>query len=147
MPPLLLFSLAAVLAFVAWKGGPPERWGATFVFARHVVVDPLYHALSAPPQFAALDPVHAILDISLFLAMIWLALHANRIWPMWLCASALIALVGHFVVLMGVAGDQRAYWGMTQLPTFMELGILLAGTISHLLRLRRIGPYRSWRRS
>lgn len=147
MPPFLLFFLAVILALVAWMGGPPERWGAAFVFIRHVLVDPAYHAFSEPSRFDALEPVHAVLDTSLFLAILWLALHANRIWPMWLCASALIVLVGHFVVLMGMKGNQLAYWGMTQLPIFMELGILLAGTISHRLRLRRTGPYRSWRLS
>ncbi|HTN13371.1 MAG TPA: hypothetical protein VL094_01045 [Sphingomonadaceae bacterium] len=142
---LIMALNAVVLAFVVWKGGTPERLGAMLMGLRYGLVDPAYHAFLAPARFDVLEPGHAAMDIALFLAMAWLALRANRIWPLCMCACALVALVGHFVVLIGFRGQQLAYWGMTQIPLFLELTCIVAGTISHRLRLNHYGPYRNWR--
>ncbi|WP_054531823.1 hypothetical protein [Erythrobacter sp. SG61-1L] len=144
---LVLTATALILALVAWKGGEPERWGALLVGARHLLVDPLYHTLGGEPGFETVEPGHAMMDFALFLAMAWLALRANRFWPMCMCAAALITLLGHFVIIIGIVGKQRAYWAMTQLPLLLELVCLLAGTALHRARLKRLGPYRNWRRT
>lgn len=142
---LIMALNAVVLAFVVWKGGVPERLGAFLMGLRFVLVDPIYHALHAPARFDVLEPGHAAMDIVLFAAMLWLALRANRIWPLCMCACALVSLVGHFVVLIGFVGQVLAYWGMTQIPLFLELSCLIAGTVSHRLRQSRHGPYRNWK--
>ncbi len=144
---LVLSATALILAFTAWKGGAPERWGAMLVGVRHLVVDPLYHIFLDAPIFETLEPGHAAMDFVLFLAMVWLALQANRFWPIWMSAAALITLLGHFVIIVGIVGQQRAYWAMTQLPLFLELACLLVGTLRHRARLARLGPYRNWRRN
>jgi len=134
---------ALVLVFAGMRGAAPERWAATIVGIRYGV-DALYHWLVVAPSFAIVDPGHAVLDGLMVAGFTWLALRANRVWPVWMAGSALIAVFGHIMVFAGAVQLQRAYWAMTNVPHFVQLFTLLTGTIFHCWRLRVVGPYRDW---
>jgi hypothetical protein len=137
------FVTALVLAFVWLRGGVPERWGAGIVAARYAV-DPVYHWAWAGATFYVMDPGHAVIDSLMLAALVWLALRSNRVWPVWTAAGALIAVLGHAMMLAGKDGMQPAYWAMTNIPHFVQLFALLLGAIFHHWRMRFIGPYRDW---
>ena len=144
MGPLSLAILAVVAACAAIAlrfGRAPERCGGTIVFV-WVAADAVYHLLFGPSGFDAVDPVEAVFDGSELVAVVWLALRANRTWPLWAAAAQLLCVSGHVVALIDHGGMRRAYWAMTQLPQYLQLTAILVGTARHA---RRRGPERSWR--
>ena len=139
----LVTFMVAAYAFLA--GGKPERIGAVIVLAWQLV-DPLYHAVLTPATFARVDFGHVLIDGGEFIALIWLALQANRVWPCFAAATQTVAMLGHLAVAFGNGGEMRAYWAMTELPLVLQLLVLTLGVAFHAHRLRRLGaPYRNWR--
>ena len=133
---------AAALAAVA-RGGPPERMAAGIIVC-WIIADVSYHLVFGPSGFARVDPVHLVLDGGELIAIVWLALRANRMWPLWAAAAQLICVSGHVALFME-PGMRRAYWAMTQLPPYIQVTALFLGAVAHARRFERIGPYRSWR--
>jgi hypothetical protein len=147
MPPVVAIGIASIACavFVAYhRGGPPERLAATIIVA-WMVSDVSYHLAFGPSGFDNVDPVHIVLDGAELVAIMWLALRANRMWPLWAAAAQLICVSGHIAASIEVTGMRRAYWAMTQLPAYIQLLALVLGVVAHARRFERIGPYRSWR--
>jgi hypothetical protein len=147
MSPLVAIILAVVVA-AGWlgyrQGGPPERFAAVLIVG-WVTIDALYHLLFGPSGFSRVDPVHVVLDGSELVAILWLALNANRTWPLWAAAAQVICVAGHVAALLEPGGMRLAYWAMTQLPQYIQLTALLFGATAHARRVRLMGRYRSWR--
>ncbi len=142
---ILALALVFVAAFVALaRGGPPERLAAGIIVC-WIIADVSYHVMFGPSGFEKVDPVHLVLDGGELIAINWLALRANRMWPLWAAAAQLICVAGHVVLFIEPDGMRRAYWAMTQLPPYIQLTALILGAVAHARRYERIGPYRSWR--
>ena len=139
---LVLVLAAAVCAY--WRGGAPERAAAVIIGALFVI-DIVYHLLFGPSEFEEVDMVHVVLDGAEMAAIMAVALRANRMWPLWAAAAALICYTGHLAAFVEPGGMRRAYWAMTQLPPYIQLTALLLGIAAHARREQRVGPYRSWR--
>jgi hypothetical protein len=149
MPPVVLASLALVAGasfYSLWRGGEPERIAAKIVIV-WILTDVGYHLLFGPSGFVVVDPAHLVIDGGELVAITWLALRANRIWPIWAAAAQVMTFSGHIVVLIAPGGVNRAYWAMTQIPPYVQLLAMVCGAVFHAHRYRRIGPYRSWRLS
>ena len=112
-----------------------------------ILTDVGYHLLFGPSGFEVVDPAHLLIDGAELVAIMWLALRANRIWPIWAAAAQVMTFSGHLVVMIGESGIDRAYWAMTQLPPYIQLFALVCGAAFHSRRYRQIGHYRSWRLS
>ena len=138
---LTLFFAAGFVAVA--RGGPPERLAAVIIIC-WIIADVSYHLVFGPSGFARVDPVHLVLDGGELIAIVWLALRANRMWPLWAAAAQLICVSGHVALFME-PGMRRAYWAMTQLPPYIQVTALFLGAVAHARRFERIGPYRSWR--
>jgi uncharacterized membrane protein len=110
-----------------------------------ITADVFYHLVFGPSGFDQVDPVHVVLDGGELVVIVWLALRANRMWPLWAAAAQLLCVSGHVAVLVSPQGMQRAYWALTQLPQYIQLIALVLGAVAHARRFERIGPYRSWR--
>jgi hypothetical protein len=141
----LIISVVIIATMIAYRrGGPPERFAA-LVIAGWVLVDAFYHLVFGPSGFDVVDPAHIVLDGAELAAIMWLALSANRLWPLFAAAAQLICVTGHVAVLIEPDGMRKAYWAMTQLPQYIQLTALICGAYAHAGRERLIGPYRSWR--
>lgn len=138
----------ALLALAAWRvGGGPER-ALSGVLVALMAGDQAYHtALEGLPWVPAAPAAHLVLDLMALAAALAVALFANRIYPLWFAAFQLLALLAHLAreIASGVAS--LAYTIMYVGPSYFQI-ILLAGGLSlHRRRVRRHGPYRSWRNS
>ena len=142
--PFVLFGFTAVLTAMA--GALPERAGAIILIA-WLLLERLYHLFVGPNFFAGAIEVYIGLDLLAFMGFGALALTANRLWPLVATALQIIALLGHLAVWVGIPGEAKAYWAMTQLPPLLMALTVIAGTVLHARRRRRIGRYRSWRRT
>jgi hypothetical protein len=140
---LALTVLAAVAFLAVARGGPPERLAAVIIVC-WIMADVVYHLVFGPSGFRRVDPVHLVLDGGELVAIVWLALRANRMWPLWAAAAQLICVSGHLALFVE-PGMSQAYWAMTQLPQYIQLTALVLGAVAHARRYERIGPYRSWR--
>lgn len=140
---LALAVLAAVAFLAVARGGPPERLAAAIIVC-WIMADLTYHLVFGPSGFRRVDPVHLVLDGGELVAIVWLALRANRMWPLWAAAAQLICVSGHLALFVE-PGMTQAYWAMTQLPQYIQLTALVCGAVAHARRYQRIGPYRSWR--
>jgi hypothetical protein len=141
--PVVLFGFTAALS--AAVGAFPERAGALILVA-WLLLERLYHLFVGPGFFTGALEVYIALDVLAFVGFGALALTANRVWPLVATSLQTIALLGHLAVWLGVPGEAKAYWTMTQLPPLLMALVVIAGTILHSRRSRRIGPYRNWRR-
>jgi hypothetical protein len=141
---LIVTLVLAAGATAWWRGGPPERIAAVIIVG-WIVTDAAYHLLFGPSGFHTVDPVHIVLDGAELVAIMWLALRANRMWPLWAAAAQLICVSGHLAALVQPHGMTMAYWAMTQLPQYIQLVALLLGAAAHARRQQRVGRYRSWR--
>ena len=149
MPPIVLASLSlfAIASFYAMsRGGPPERIAAKIVIV-WILTDVGYHLIFGPSGFIVVDPAHLVIDGAELVAITWLALRANRIWPLWAAAAQVMTFFGHIVALLEQGGLNHAYGAMTQVPPYIQLTALVCGAAFHERRFRRIGHYRSWRLS
>lgn len=143
---LVLAVFFAGWLFVYLRGGAPERVAAAVVVL-WIATDTAYHVIFGPSGFISVDPFHLALDGVQMVAMVWVALMANRMWPLWAAAASLICFSGHLAVLIHPVGMSQAYWALTQIPQYIQLIALLLGTHAHVKRLKRLGgPYRSWRK-
>lgn len=140
---VLVNAIAAIIFLAAFlRGGTPERIAAAILTARFVLV-PIY-LWNGPLGFNDVEPGLLTIDLIIFVGVLWLALRANRVWPLWLCSAQLIVMLGHLSVFVAQSGMEKAYWAMTQLPEVMQFITLALGTFAHRRRFRRIGPYRDW---
>jgi hypothetical protein len=134
-----------IFVLAIWRGGGPERAGAIILFAAFVA-DELYHAMFGPGQFRQFDLFEFVLDVAVVLSLGWVAVRANRLWPIFATAVQIISVLGHLVMLVRPDGMQRAYWSMTEPPVLLEIIILATGLAFHRYRVRCLGRYPDWRR-
>lgn len=141
---LVLVISASVIGFAVWRGGKPEMLGAGVVVF-NLLIDPMVRAVVGQWDFSTFSSSRFVVDLVEFGLLFSLALHANRVWPIFSAASQLVAVGGSLAVLESGGGMQIAYWAITQLPLFGQLAALAFGTFFHLRRQAAIGPYRDWR--
>lgn len=132
-----------VVAFATARGDAPERWCAAII-ATEAMVDLLLQLTIGPRSFVQFDLSRLLLDLAAAGAFIAVALRANRVYPMAIAASQLVAVIGSLAALVAKEGWSQAFWAMTQLPVLLQLLLLLGGTLAHRHRLARLGPYNCW---
>ena len=130
--------------FATRKGDEPERLVAIILLGM-CGFDIANHLIFGDPTWFEVNPGHFVIDVWSLLTMTWVALRANRGWPLWLCATQLIVVMAHFAKLLEIDEARRSYWIMTQVPPLLELVGLMIGTWTHMLRQQRIGHYSPWR--
>ncbi|ABD25685.1 hypothetical protein Saro_1240 [Novosphingobium aromaticivorans DSM 12444] len=141
---LLRLSILAVLAFAARKGGEPERLVALVLISTSVL-DVFNHSMFGQPAFFALDPGHVVIDTWAMIALLWVALQANRGWPIWACAAQIIVVLGHVAKIIDLSLVRYGYFAMTQMPMSIQAVAIFGGTLAHVRREERIGRYHAWR--
>lgn len=136
----------AVCLAALFKGGGPERAISITLIAIFVVTDTIYHALT-DNSFSAhqVDIFHASNDLLAGVLLILIALHANRIYPMWIASFQLLAALAHVARELADQISPIAYVIMVSVPSYFQIGILAGGVILHIRRRRLFGRYRDWR--
>lgn len=144
-----LFSVLAItllaIAFAVARGGSPERWCAVIV-AAEILVDLTLQLTIGPRSFVDFDLSRMLIDLVIAGGFIVVAMRANRLYPLGIAAAQLVAVIGSLSALLAHEGWSQAFWAMTQLPIFLQVGLLVGGTLAHQHRLAILGPYNCWSR-
>lgn len=145
---LIQFALMAVVCLLALrKGGGPER-GVALVLLSMFIIDRVYHlVLDRGVTLSSVDLFHAALDFAAAIALVVIALRANRMYTLWIAGLQLIALSAHLAREMTSGMTPIAYAILYILPSYFQILALAVGVQMHLKRQKRYGPYRGWRRS
>lgn len=141
---LTALALFLLLLMARSRGGQPERIASQIYLAAFCLNVGL-EKLVGPIGFAKLNLPTFASDLPLFLGIIAVSIRANRFWPLLAGALQLIVVITHLAKLLGIRGMVGVYWGMTTIPIYLQLLVLLGGIWAHQSRLRRIGPYPDWR--
>jgi hypothetical protein len=132
----------------AWRwGAGPERLCATaFLFT--VAADRLYHlVVGRGTYYEAVDLGHLVIGLVTGAILFAVAYWANRIYPLALTALQLLVLLSHFTREASETVGILAYATITYAPFVLQIAILAFGILLHRRRVRRSGPYPSWRSS
>jgi hypothetical protein len=138
---LTLFAISVLYALR--KGGGPER-AAAIIFIFMTVSDPFVHALT-PPTYVKLDPGHFIIDLLGWAALLFVALSANRFWPLWVSSLQTISLIAHVTKFLDYSIHPLVYAIMQVSSFYPLLIILMIGTYNHQMRLQHKGSDPPWR--
>jgi hypothetical protein len=141
---LYMVGILLLLVLVNLRGALPERTIIWIVFLSDLI-DLFYHRNYGPSDYRTVDWFHVAIDTATFSAVLWVALGANRAWPLPVCSLHLIGLTAHIAKLSDMPSFNQVYWAMTTIPDYLQLPIILIGTLAHSRRFARIGPYRDWR--
>ncbi|HEY0011394.1 MAG TPA: hypothetical protein VGB79_00915, partial [Allosphingosinicella sp.] len=127
--------LCACCGYALWKGGAPERISAAIFFI--AVVLTFYAGADGAIRWTSVDIGIFIVDVAALLAWGFVAIHAQRFWPLWFTAMHGIAVAGHAVKM---ADPELMRWGYAFAIAFWSypmLFLLAAGTWCHRRRLAR----------
>ncbi len=139
----LYFSILLIaVGLAAWRGGAPERAGASFILST-VLIQSIAYA-SVPTRFWEVDPVALLADSILFVGFGAIALNAKRIWPLFAAGFQLISLSAHFARQVEDDVIALAYATMKVVPTSLVLLLLILGTLFHQRRLKKNGQDLAW---
>lgn len=144
----LQYGVYLLLFLVAWRrGDAPERILAGIMLGM-VVVDRIYHLGRGSDLlvYYGVDVVHLAIDMSSLLGIGYVALHANRFYPLWIGGAQIIAFSSHFYRLGNVGIHTTAYQVMSIIPSYVQLLAMALGLACHMRRQKIRGNYPSWRR-
>jgi len=125
------------------RGDSPERWCAAAIGAECIVDLALHHTIG-PRSFREFDLSRLVFDMLKAGVFVAVALRANRVYPLAIAAAGIVAVIGSIPALLHKEGWTQAYWAMTNIPTYIQIVLLCAGTIAHRQRLARVGAYNCW---
>lgn len=144
----LQYGVYLLLFLVAWRrGAAPERILAGIMLGM-VVADRIYHLGRGTDLlvYYGVDVVHLAIDTSSLMGIGYVALHANRFYPLWIGGAQIIAFSSHFYRLGIVDIHTTAYQVMAIMPSYVQLLAMGLGLGCHMWRQKRQGNYPSWRR-
>lgn len=124
------------------RGGMPERWVAAMmaVAATASAMVPIH----AHSSYNSVEWIRLGIDAALFLALLALAVRANRYWPLWMASLQLIALGVHGVRGYDLTLLPRVYARVLGEISYPMILLLVIGTYRHQIRLQRRGADESW---
>jgi hypothetical protein len=135
-----LLALCAAYAFAA--GGAPEKVGAAIyalsVAATHILLT------THVGHWRGIEFGVFIVDVIAFALFCFLAIRANRFWPIWVSALLGLGVLGHLARWAGPDVLWYAYAVVLTIWSYPILAIMALGTFNHRQRLARFGTDRSW---
>ncbi|QZD87659.1 hypothetical protein [Qipengyuania psychrotolerans] len=129
-----LLLLVAALAY--FKGGSSEKRVAVVLVSMHVVSAIQYFLFSDWEGLVTWPIFRMSLDLVGFLAILYIALRANRWWPLWVGSAQLLAIMAHVFRAIDANLPMTVYLIMERWPFWAAITITGIGTVLHARRER-----------
>jgi hypothetical protein len=133
---------AFCLAMAFWRGGQPEK-AVALCFAVMIGLDAPIH-LFFEDTYATINMAHFLIDAISWIALYLIALHAHRLWVLFVAALQTIALASHAVPILSLEMNPEVYGTMQVVASYPALALLLIGTWRHYRRKSMFGYDRAW---
>lgn len=133
-----------LVSCLIWGRGP-ERLAAVVLSAMPLLAIVYYYGLGSQLHLTRTDVYNAIIQIVFAIALIAIALCANRIYTLWMAAFQVVVVMVHLVRNLLPTTAETAYFILSVAPSYGLVASLALGLGFHIVRERRFGPYRSWR--
>lgn len=139
-----LFTLALCAELYA---GKPEKIVARFMLAE-LVADLIKQVLVGSATFRSMNGFLFTAELVLLATFVFVALKANRVWPLIVAGLQLLICLTHVARLFSSpSSNAQFYWALTSLPSFLICLIVALAIFVHRRRIRRFGPVPDWRSS
>lgn len=135
----------AILALA--RGHAPEKWVGSILAMMALLEYPYHYFFGEGSTYEDINIGHLVIDVSVLLALIPIAMRANRIYPIWILAAQLISVTMHFNRELAPGLPPMAYWLMPRVPSYIQLVAFAIGLGCQIYRTRGGRSYRSWRKS
>lgn len=123
-------------------GGAPERIVA-LLFLGATALMPF--VLSAQlGRYRNVEVGALAVDAVMYVALLWVALRAERYWPLWMSALQGVQLLGHGIGLLGYKLLNLSYAIIDHTICYPMMLLLAIGVRRHQLRVARNGVDNSW---
>jgi cytochrome bd-type quinol oxidase subunit 2 len=139
---LFLTLLVVCTSYALIRGGAPERVAAVIVLAG--VLGTGLVSSSYLGRFSSVEIRIAAVDALMTMALIILALKANRYWPMWMAATVAFGLVAHLAQVVAPDIMPKVYATAHAFSSYPTLLVLAVGTFRHRRRMGTFGSDRAW---
>lgn len=130
---LLLASMLLALLY----GGAPERLVSSS-FLSVLAVDQLAHFAGLVEKPLDVEIWHLLLDASLTGVVVYVALKADRLWPLPVASAQLVATIAGFLDVMGVGTQPLAWAILIRGPTWMAIVFTLLGIVNRRRALKHL---------
>lgn len=144
---LLQHLFAFALAGAIWRcGAGPERWLiSVFIVTMILPVYVVWWLGLGAAETGPYAPVLFVIDILAAGFYMFIAVNANRNYPLWIAGFQVVSVVAHVVQAMVDTVSPLAFAILVIGPSYGALLVLAVGFVRHVVRERRFGPYREWR--
>ena len=132
-----------VAASFRWGGRPEQCLGLALLLILEIG-DWVNHALFEDMNFARVATGHLVLDLLALIALLSVALYANRMYPLWMTSLQAMVVLSHFTVSL-VRTAPLAYSILSITPSYLLIVSLAGGVFAHCRRSRTFKTVRDWR--
>ncbi|GAA4642933.1 hypothetical protein GCM10023115_08930 [Pontixanthobacter gangjinensis] len=138
--------ISVVVAALRYGAGPEKWMGWAIIWL--IGLSQVYYALvEVTTAFQSADLGLFLIDLSVCVIMVTIALRANRMYTLWIAGFQLIALLAHLAMFATNAISPITYAVLVIAPSYFQTIILAFGIWLHHRRVKSHGNYRSWRTS
>ena len=134
---LLYFAcLFAMAGYAWWQGDKEERWGALLLLAGSLLT--LLAGSPAGRRFTSVETGILLVDATVLLGFLALALLSDRYWPLWTAALQVIGVLGHLAKLADLDMPRNGYSFLQAFWSYPMMLTIVIGTWHHHRRMREM---------
>lgn len=125
-PNLFRILLALVALYAFFRGTRDERLVSLILIAGVIATE-----LVLPPvkdRFQGVETALVVVDLSVFLGFLFIALRSDRFWPLWVAGLQLTSILGHFMKAVDIGLFSRAYAAALVFWFYPMLLVIAVGT-------------------
>lgn len=141
-PTLFIPLLALVLGYALLKGGAPERLTALIMIAASASTVTTWGPWQG--RYTSVELGIFVTDFVMMLALVALALKAERFWTLWVAAFQVMQFASHIPEILVPDLLPVTYKVVISIWSYPMLILLAIGTFRHVQRVREYGNDKSW---
>lgn len=144
MDHITVFNFLQILAstYALARGGAPERLAGLLLLVAAITTRAFFLASVEP--YVTVELGILAVDLVLLVALVTLALFADRFWPIWLAALQALGAGAHLVKAIEPGVVSMAYAILVAVWSYPMILILTAATLRHRRRSHQIGWELDW---
>jgi len=123
-------------------GAAPERIVALLFLGATALMPFVLSAVHG--RYGSVEVGALTVDAVMYVALLWVALRAERYWPIWMSAMQGVQLLGHGIGLLGFKMLNLSYAIIDHTICYPMLLLLAIGVRRHQIRVARTGADNSW---